>query len=229
MTSIKSTLSGMLFLFFSTHFFASTVTYTDHRGFQTVLAGVNGTHGNGAAPFANAADRFGVTSAPILYTIGDVGPAGGWVFYVIDGGLHGLEAAPEDQNGGNLTQWGCYGEMVPGTFGSAVGTGASNTNLLLAHSCSISPQYGGKTHDAAIHVAAYSLNGHNDWFLPSRDELNLMYNNLPNNGVRSFASNYYWSSSRFSAYDAPILNFSNGEKTSGFKYFPVNVRAVRAF
>ena len=34
---------------------------------------------------------------PAIYEIGDVGPAGGWVFYVNEDGLHGLEAAPEDQ------------------------------------------------------------------------------------------------------------------------------------
>lgn len=182
-----------------------------------------------AAHGANGTDGFGIIPVPTLYTIGDVGPAGGWVFYITDGGLHGLEAAPEDQNGGNRAQWGCYAEVVPGTFGAAVGTGSSNTDLILAHSCSITPRYGSKTHDAALHVKAYSLNGHNDWFLPSRDELHLMYNNLPNNEYRSFASSYYWSSSRFSAYDAPILNFADGVKTSASKYFPVSVRAVRAF
>ena len=31
------------------------------------------------------------------YAIGDTGPASGIVLYVTGGGLHGLEAAPEDQ------------------------------------------------------------------------------------------------------------------------------------
>ena len=34
---------------------------------------------------------------PKYYSIGDTGPGGGIVFYVPDGGLHGLEAAPGDQ------------------------------------------------------------------------------------------------------------------------------------
>ena len=37
------------------------------------------------------------------YVVGDVGPAGGIVFYVTDGGLHGLEAAPADQPPSGLT------------------------------------------------------------------------------------------------------------------------------
>ena len=43
------------------------------------------------------------------YAIGDLGPAGGIVFYVTDGGVHGLEAAPEDQGSG---AWGCYGTLT---------------------------------------------------------------------------------------------------------------------
>ena len=45
------------------------------------------------------------------YAIGDIGPAGGWVFYVTDDGLHGLEAAPVDQAN---AAWGCHGVFFPG-------------------------------------------------------------------------------------------------------------------
>jgi len=34
---------------------------------------------------------------PTVYAIGDTGAADGIVFYITDGGLHGLEAAPVDQ------------------------------------------------------------------------------------------------------------------------------------
>jgi hypothetical protein len=32
----------------------------------------------------------------VTYAIGDNGPSGGWVFYVMNDGLHGLEAAPHE-------------------------------------------------------------------------------------------------------------------------------------
>ena len=62
--------------------------------------------------------------APVIYAIGEKGPAGGWVFYVTDGGVHGLEASLV-----NLTtaEWGCSGSNLQGAEGRAVGTGAANT------------------------------------------------------------------------------------------------------
>ena len=70
---------------------------------------------------------FLTTGIPGTYTIGDVGPAGGFVFYVTADGLHGLEAAPVDQ--GSAVEWGCFSRTVEvsGADGLALGTGESNT------------------------------------------------------------------------------------------------------
>lgn len=93
------------------------------------------------------------------YAIGDTGPAGGTVFYVSGGGLHGMEVAPKTES---WAQWGCYDEFIGGAFGTDVGTGASNTQAIVA-SCGA---------DTAAGIADnYELNGYTDWFLPSRDEL----------------------------------------------------------
>ena len=54
----------------------------------------------------------------VTYEIGDTGPAGGIVFYVTDGGLHGLEAAPEDQDRG---EWGCVEQLYLQPVGSKWG------------------------------------------------------------------------------------------------------------
>ena len=73
-------------------------------------------------------------SESTIYAIGDVGAAGGIVFYITEGGLHGLEAAPQDQLGphGGLAIWGCYGEATAtGAMGTAVGTGSQNTAEIL--------------------------------------------------------------------------------------------------
>jgi len=95
------------------------------------------------------------------YRIGDDGPAGGKVFYVTDGGAHGFEAAPVDQASG---QWGCMGTPI-GAIGRDVGEGSQNTADILA---------GCPTLGIAARIAEeYSLNGYDDWFLPSQRELNL--------------------------------------------------------
>ena len=155
------------------------------------------------------------------YQIGDTGPAGGIVFHVT--GCGGLEAAPEDQSTG--VKWGCIGIELTGADGTAVGTGAQNTADILA-GCNESPI-------AAEIADSYSLNGYKDWFLPSKDELHLMYINLHLNGLGGFVEGpQYWSSSeatnlsgwlQFFLFDTFVNPNFNGK--NDLRY----MRAVRAF
>jgi hypothetical protein len=101
------------------------------------------------------------------YAIGGTGPAGGIVFYVTDGGTHGLEAAPADQG---TAPWGCNGTAIPGADSHVVGAGKQNTLDILAGCKEVG--IGAKIADD------YSLNGYNDWYLPSIDELFYMSRNI---------------------------------------------------
>jgi len=69
----------------------------------------------------------------------------------------------------------------------------------------------------------------NDWFLPSKDELNAMYTNLHAEGVGGFASNYYWSSTESNNYSAWWQLFGNGYQNDYNKHNTYYVRAIRAF
>src|SRR5688572_4959364 len=68
------------------------------------------------------------------YAAGDVGPAGGYIFYVnpnaATDGWRYLEAAPYDQSA--AAKWGCFRTAIPGARGSTVGTGQQNTRDILA-------------------------------------------------------------------------------------------------
>jgi hypothetical protein len=150
-----------------------------------------------------------------LFAIGDTGPAGGIVFYITDGGLHGLEAAPKDQS---AAAWGCYGTAT-GAVGTGVGHGAQNTVLILAD-CT-------ESGIAARIADDYTLNGYDDWFLPSKDELNLLCQQK--DVVGGFTVNAYWSSSETNSADAWHQAFSNCSQGGGYKGSAFNVRAVRAF
>ena len=74
-----------------------------------------------------------------------------------------------------------------------------------------------------------SLTIFNDWFLPSRDELNQMYVNLHLFGVGGFANNTYWSSTENSALSAKAIVFNTGASVNELKSSTHYVRACRSF
>ena len=74
-----------------------------------------------------------------------------------------------------------------------------------------------------------STSGHDDWYLPSKDELNLLYLNLKKNGLGEFAYTFYWSSQGDGTTHAWMQNFSNGGQGEQNRTTLANVRAVRAF
>lgn len=162
------------------------------------------------------------------YRIGDRGPAGGWIFYDKENNSDGwryLEVAPEDQGD---AEWGCMGKSIQGTQGTAVGTGKANTKAIIK-GCK-------RSKIAAKKCTAYRGGGKSDWFLPSKDELYLIYVNLHQTGIGGFVDDGYWSSSEKDANFAWYQYFHNGNqeyytKGDGNEYNVCNnrVRAVRYF
>ena len=176
--------------------------------------------------FCNGVPTWAANCVPVnthVYAIGDIGPAGGKVFYLSDNtGLHGLEAAPADivdSNSNSYFAWGCNGTSISGAQGTAVGTGAANTAAIVK-ACN-------EANTAAKMADAYTFNGYSDWFLPSKDELYLLYKQK--SGVGGFAGSYDWSSTETDAYVAWIQSFNNGLQGNVDKYRSNPVRAVRTF
>ena len=124
-----------------------------------------------------------------IYSVGD-NALGGVVFYVTDGGRHGLVAAKQDQY--------------------------ISINWYYAHNELNNPS----NHDS-------EGDKYTDWRLPSKFELNMMYNNRITIG--SFASSYYWSSTEYNNYYAWGQIFIDGSQYYANKDSPYYVRAVRAF
>ena len=75
----------------------------------------------------------------------------------------------------------------------------------------------------------YEIHNYNDWFLPSKDELNKMYENLYLEGVGGFSNSYYWSSSELDINNAWYQYFDDGSQFTDLKSFDVRVRACRSF
>jgi hypothetical protein len=166
--------------------------------------------------------------------VGDTGPAGGLVFSVsaqpVDaasgigrGGVY-LEAAPADT--GTRPAW-CVGSPTSTVYDTAVGSGAANTVVLL-----------GCTDGAAVEAAAYAHAGFDDWFLPSKDELDLMYRNLRSAtpSLGGFEDGPYWSSSQATVNFVWAQMFADGRQgqtsrnaASLYRTSGCLVRPVRAF
>jgi hypothetical protein len=146
------------------------------------------------------------------------------VFYdkgsVTDGWRY-LEAAPAATV--FSAEWGAFGLNVTGTS-AAVGAGKRNTEIIVDRLGTLK-----ETRMAAQVCASMDINGFTDWFLPSKDELNLMYKNLKQKGLGNFNVNWYWSSSQANVNGAWNQNFRNGYQQGDFKNTACSVRAIRAF
>ena len=211
------------------------------------------------------------------YQIGDMGPAGGFVFYdkgTLSDGWRFLESAPADiilKNGVPMIdscilrdtdtsnepefRFGFYRKSPDGKdlyvngseeynmdncTGTAIGTGKRNTELLVkamgesAYESS-SDSFSDKNKKTSAYAAKLCFdlvyNGFNDWFLPSRDELNLMYENLHKAGLGGFSNNIYWSSSeRDKSYDRRAWGqFFHDGNHPNYHFYLCRVRPVRAF
>jgi len=129
-----------------------------------------------------------VTTTAAVWKVGEPGPSGGIVFY--DKGYNSegwryLEAAPSDVSAG--IQW-YNGSYVDVKTDTKIGSGKANTDAIIAAQ--------GNSSYAAQLCRDLTTGGFSDWFLPSKDELNLLYTVLAENGQGGFAKEWYWSSSQ---------------------------------
>jgi hypothetical protein len=170
------------------------------------------------------------TAAAGVYTP-TIGEAyqGGKVAYVLQLGdpgydpttPHGLIAATLDQSTG--IQWYNNNDYTTtGATGTAIGTGLSNTNAIIASQGETATSYA-----AAGLARAYAGGGYTDWYLPSKDELNKLY--LNKNAIGGFADAGYWSSTEFDFYLAWYQGFFLGSQVNVNKVYTFCVRAIRAF
>ncbi len=151
------------------------------------------------------------------------------MFWVDETGQHGLVAAIEDQA---FTKWRPDGTYATNAKGDEVYAGNMNTSIIISvHSAK--DDFGDH---AALVCANYNFDSFGDWYLPSKEELNLMWQNKETinttaiaNGGSAFTNAYYWSSTEYDDQLAWIQFFFNGNQFENPKYGDNWDRAVRAF
>ena len=151
---------------------------------------------------------------------------GGIIFYVTENGLHGLIAAKNDQKAG--VPWYNGLTRLSGASDDGIGAGARNTAAILAKLMA---------DDTLGFFAAkicedYSVKENNitytDWYLPSKAELNLLYQQKKL--VGGFVNENYWTSTEYKTNSVWIQYFGNGQqRISNSESYANNVRAIRSF
>ena len=162
-----------------------------------------------------------------FYEIGETGPGGGIICYnKLDSsdGWNFMEMFPLDIV--EPIKWSNDLAFIGTSF--SIGSGLQNTILIC------STQLGNQEYAARV-CKDFSTNGFSDWFLPSRDELLLVYNNLYLNGMGSLYSNgTYWSSSEDNTFsqNAWVVRMNSTDENicySAFKQEINRVRPIRKF
>lgn len=114
--------------------------------------------------------------------------------------------------------WGCNGQSI-GVGSHDFGQGDSNTNQIVS-----------LCNDAASAAALcyYSyLENYQDWYLPSEDEMELIYSTLKPLNVGDFEDDFYWTSTEHNQFYAQYLLFLDGSVGFKAKSDPHRVRAIR--
>ena len=221
--STSSNFSNPLVVLNSDGTFTNTIEGLNHNTDYYIRAFAKNIVGVGYGPSKTFQTRK-------FYQIGELGPAGGYIFYTkpdSNGGWHFLEAAPADYV--QSTLWSNSNSNISTSV--AVGNGLENTSSITALT--------GSSPNAAYLCQNFqvTLNGttFSDWFLPARDELILLKTNLFEQNLANLSTNsYYWSSTQddnFNYINAWVVRMSNSqsEVISKPKNTNLLVRPIRRF
>ena len=181
------------------------------------------------------------SSVKTAYNIGDEGPGGGIVFYYSEEGFdvyepdgsvkrcNYLEVSKTEVANVSWCSRRSSSSCCSINTNEGVGFGKMNTYKIIngKHSGGVVSS----TNCAAKACAEYSTTQttKGDWFLPSKDELNLLYKNLGTRIMATASEAWHWSSSQYGDNSAWNQRFSDGDRRNDYKNYTYSFRAIRAF
>jgi hypothetical protein len=138
----------------------------------------------------------------------------------VSGETHGLIAAASDQS--SSATWWNGSNTSTGATATALGTGSENTTAIIS-------SQGNTGSYAAKLCMDYAGGGYNDWYLPSKDELNKLWVNRVAIGGFAVLSDY-WSSSEIDLSKATVIFFTGSYEPGDLGKENLRyVRAIRTF
>lgn len=158
-----------------------------------------------------------MTPATTPPAIGQPWPGQGGIYAGIMRGENGapdyhLIVSPRELGDFDEVTWGGYGEDE--SKAASDWDGSANTDALLES---------GVAHEAVDEIAGLTIDGHTDYYLPSRREAALCYALVPEQFIRT----WYWTSTQCSPYFAWCQLFDDGTQSYDRKDTGYRVRAVR--
>ena len=221
--------------------------------FNTTTGVLSGTPANAAAATlytvtatnvtGSATQSFTLTvKAYVTYTVGSTGPGGGKIFYAsatpfacgptLTDSCNYLEAAPNTWSGGTADTrypWSNKTTASSGDFGPAQGIGAGYKNTLAI--VAYDPAAGIAARAARNYTVTVGGTVVSDWYLPSKNELELMYTKRATIG--GFTADRYWGSSDNGPVFAWGVGFADSGALTGSMTYQENntfyIRPIRAF
>lgn len=164
-------------------------------------------------------------TAAITYVVGQ-SALGGKIFYVDDTGQHGLVVATADYSAGASVAWIAASNINTNAVRSGIYGGEYNTQRI--------NEIQGNGISAALAAAQFNGGNYGDWYLPSKTELQLMYNQRASIGMGA-VTNAYWSSTEVAApygdvsMTAYYFDFTGGSSGTNPKSTTYKVRPIRRF
>lgn len=164
------------------------------------------------------------------YEVGNTGPAGGIIAYInpsdedswsyLEVALPTWSGAEEDP----AYPFGGRGVKIP-DLADAVGSGMANTaRIVETLTPLVSLEFAAAVCDDLV------LGGFDDWFLPSQEEMTIIYENLAAHNIGSFhEKKAYMTSSKGNSINAQLFSMAKGTPSWGAKTAPFLVRPVRVF
>jgi hypothetical protein len=166
-----------------------------------------------------------------IHTIGET-YGGGKVFYVYDGGKHGLIAANADQG---IVRWGANSNRTR-AMGDGVGAGLNNTAIIIANQAPVDANAFAATLCNEYSVISGGVK-YGGWYLPSKHELGLLFEQK--SILTGLTGSWYYSSTETSAASiggsATVFDRAWLLDGGGTSWYPNvkgetwSVRAIRAF